>query len=262
MMDSIFLDSLQLYGAGTDSNYVMKDFKGLGNPEPRADRSPRSRRHGEYDLTTYYGGRSFTGEMWIQADDTDLEDWDTFWTAYDAFMEAYSYGTPGKTLTFTRKGKSYSEYCEVTVDEGMEPEFLSPQQAICRIPFQVVAADPRIYVTTLQTLTFASAGNADNTGNFNTSPLIRFNGAGTDPGCTNGSLSTENQINIDYTMIGGDEIEVDCLARTVKLNGALRPDIIDMSTSSFWGLRSGVNALTKTGGAVSVEVEWNSARSG
>lgn len=259
-MDSIFLDSLQLYGTGTDSNYVMKDFKGLGNPAPRADRSDRSRRHGVYDLTTYYSSRTFSGELWIRGNDP--EDWTGFWTAYDAVMDALNYGTPGKTLTFTRSGLSYSEYCEVTVNEDMEPVFPSPSQPLATIPFAVVAADPRIYKTTLSTLSFASSGAATNNGNFNTSPKITFNGAGTNPGLSNAALAAENQINILYTMTGGDEIEVDCLARTVKLNGALRPDILISATSSFWGLVSGSNTLTKLGGAVSVDVEWHDARSG
>lgn len=262
MMDSIYVDSLQIWGTGTVSNYVLEGFKGLGNPTPRANRRDRSRRHGVIDLSTYYTSRTWTGTMWIMADASTPEDWDSFWTAYDTFMETLGYGVPGKTLTFTRKGLTYSEYCEITVDVDMEPEFPNPSAPLCKVPLEWVAADPRLYATALQDINFASSGNASNGGNFSSAPLIRFNGAGTNPGIENASLSTENELNILYTMIGGDEIEVDCLARTVKLNGALRPDILDASNSFFFSLRKGTNTLNKLGGAASIDVEWHDARIG
>lgn len=260
MMSSIYIGSTQIYGAGTNARFNLEGFKGLGNPEPRANRPERSRRHGVYDLTTYYSSRAWEGTMWISGATSD--DWSGFWTAYDLFMQATAYGTPTKVLTFTRNGLAYSEYSTVTMEDDMRPEFLAPSQAICRIPFAMVAGDPRLYKTTLSTLSFASSGSATNTGNFNTPPLIRFNGAGTNPGLQNTGLSTENQVNILYTMTGGDVIEVDCMARTVKLNGALRPDLLVSSTSSFWSLIAGAQGLTKLGGAVTVDVEWHDARIG
>lgn len=260
MMDSIFIDSLQIFGTGTSARFNLLDFKGLGNPDPRSNRPERSRRHGLYDLTTFYGGRAWDGNMWISG--ATSTDWSGFWTAYDSFMQSTGYGTPTKVLTFTRKGLAYSEFSTITMEEDMRPEFLAPSQPICKVPFSAMAGDPRLYATTLSTVSFAASGNATNGGNFNTSPLIRFNGAGTNPGLRNNALTTENEINILYTMGGGDVIEVDSLARTVKLNGTLRPDILVSSTSSFWGLVSGVNNLTKLGGAVSVDVEWHDGRIG
>lgn len=260
MMEEVALDAIQLYGTGTSANLTLKDFKGLGNPAPRANRNDRARRHGALDLTTYYTSRTWTGEMWIMADGTDPADWANFWTAYDVFMGALDYGVPTKELIFKRKGLAYEEFSSVTIDEEMEPEFPSPGQPICRVPFSLVSADPRLYGLTLNTTTFTTTGTAVNGGNFGTSPLIRFNGAGTNPGLRNDALSTENVVQCTYVMGGGDEIEVDCLARTVKLNGVLRPDILAAGSSFFWGLVAGSNGMTKLGGAASVDVEWHDAR--
>lgn len=151
MMDEVAVDGIQIYGPGTSANLILKDFKGLGNPPPRANRTDRARRHGAIDLTTYYSFRTWTGDMWISADGTDLSDWENFWTAYDIFMGAMDYGVPTKTLLFKRKGLSYEEFTEVTINDEMEPEFPAPSQPICKVPFSMVAADPRIYAATLET---------------------------------------------------------------------------------------------------------------
>lgn len=259
MMSSVYLDSLQVHGTGV-TNYFLKNFKGLGTPSPRVNRKDRARRHGAYDLTTYYGPRIFSGELWVQGDTNS--DWASFWVAWDVLMEELGYGTPTKTLTFTRTGQAYSEFCSVKVEEEVEPTFPNPNVPLCWVPLELVAADPRIYATDISTVNFASSGNAANGGNFNTPPLIVFNGGGTDPGIINNSLSTENELNIDYAMGGGDTIEVDMMARTVKLNGALRPDILVPSTSHFFSLRKGSNSLSKQGGASSIDVFWYDSRIG
>lgn len=260
MIEELYIDDMQLLGAGAAANYItIANFKGLGNPSPRTNRPPRSRRHGAIELSTYYGPRTFSFDIIIDGDTPG--DWVGFWTAFDDLCEIISYGDPdSRKLTFKRAGLSYQEFSYVKVDEDVDPIWPHSGTPICRFPIVCTAVDPRLYVNEVQELNFASTGNVVNGGNFSSPPLIRFNGAGTDPGLRNTTLDTENEINIDYTMIGGDEIEVDCRARTVKLNGVDRPDIFVASTSFFWSLTKGTNALQKLGGAVSIDVEWRDAR--
>lgn len=259
MIDKLFIDDLQI--AGLDGNgdrlpyYSITKFDGLGEPSPRANRPDRSRRHGSYDLTTYFSHREFEIDLWVHS-----EDWDTFWTALDAVKSALAVGSGTQVLTLRRLGWDFTEYAEITLEGGIETRWPHAGTPICQLSFGAVASDPRLYATTLSSINFAATGNASNDGNFNTPPLITFNGAGTNPGLRNDALTTENEINIIYVMTGGDDIEVDCLARTVKLNGTSRPDILDSSSSFFWRLTAGDNSLQKLGGAVSIDIAWHDAR--
>lgn len=258
MLETLAVDSLDLQAPGV-SQYHIRNFTGLGTPPPRSNRPNRSRRHGTYDLTTFYGPRTLSCDLWVTSDpDIGVNDWESFWTAFDALTAALGYGTPTKQLTFRRMGLSYDEFCYVTVEGAIEPEWPWPRHPLCKFPFEVVAKDPRLYQSTLQTHTSASGGVVNNAGNFNTSPLIRFIGPGTNPSITNSTLSTENIIDITYTMGGGDEIEIDTMARTVKLNGTSTPEILEPD-SHFWGLVAGNNTISASG-TTSIELEWYNAR--
>lgn len=254
MIDELAIDSLDILGS---DYYNLVGFKGLGTASSRADRPTRARRHGAIDITTYYDPRTFEIDLWVLG--LDGSDWTGFWTALDALKGALALGSTHQVLSWRRQGKTYGEYSVVSVEGDIDPRFPSSAVPACEVNLTLIAADPRMYGEIVGYHSFASTQAVINGGNFNTFPSITFNGAGTDPGLRNNTLTTENEINIDYTMIGGDIIIVDCLARTVKLNGTLRPDLLVPSTSHFWGLASGTNNVEKLGGAVTVEISWNDA---
>lgn len=260
MITELWLDSLQLMGTGASLNYWVNGFTGLGTPQPRVERPDRSRRHGAIEMTTYYGPRTFSFDIWILGDDNS--DWANFWTAHDDLNEAMALGSGSQVLSFKRSGLDYLESAYVRSNQEATPEWPHAGTPVCVLKgVEMTAADPRLYATDLQTVNITGTDDAVNGGNFNTPPLIRFNGPGTNPGASNDTLSTENEININYTLSGGDIVEVDCMARTVKLNGTSRPDILDSATSSFWRMARGINTITNIGGlAASIDVEWNDAR--
>ena len=235
-------------------NVALSRFEGLGTPPPRDDRPDRARRHGAIELTTYYHPRVWDIEGYVKG--TSPSD---AWDVFDNLKEQLALSGLTHYLKFKRLGRSFFERANVSAASEVTPTLRMVGNVI---PWGVtlVSADPRIYVDTPQTLSFASAGTATNTGNFSTPPTITFHGGGTNPGIHNAALSAENDIVCDYVMVGGDEIVVDVGTRNVTLNGVSRPDIIDMAQTDFWSLTKGANALSKLGGAVSIDVDWRSAR--
>lgn len=254
MIADAYIDDVHVHDLSVTGKCALSRFGGLGTPPPRDDRPNRARRHGAIELTTYYQPRVFDIAGYVREVSSSAA-WDTF----DDIGEAIALNGLTHVLKFKRLGKSYFERCEVSVGAVLEPALRSMGDVI---PWSVVlvAADPRLYVDTASTLSFASSGTATNSGNFSTPPVITFHGAGTNPGLRNNALAAENEIRMAYTMVGGDTIVVDVKQRSVKLNGAERPDIVNMAATDFWSLVAGANGLTKLGGAVTIDVDWRSAR--
>lgn len=254
MIAEAYIGSLNIHDLSVTGTVALSRFGGLGTPDPREDRPDRARRHGGIELTTYYHPRVWDIEGYIRGPNENA-----LWDTLDTLKEALALNGLTHTLKWKRMGKSYLERATVVVGSTIDPVLHVSGQTM---PFAMtlVSADPRLYVDTAETITFAGAGTATNSGNFSTPPTITFQGGGTNPGLRNNALAAENQINMSYTMLSGDTIVVDVGARTVKLNGIDRPDILNMATTDFWSLTTGANSLTKLGGAVSVTVDWRSAR--
>jgi hypothetical protein len=249
----------QIHGGDDFSLVQPGGAKGIGGtPEPRVDHIDRPRTHGVYDLTSYYGARIISLSGICVGDDVgDALD------NLDDLKEHLALDGTNPRLWFKRTGRAYYEFCDVVACAALEADFDLPTRVI---PWSIdlCAEDPRFYESgdgnDFETATFAATATVTGGGNFNTPPVIRINGAGTNGGVENTSLSSENILQLDAVLIGGDVVEIDCANKTVKKNGVLRPDLLDMSVSSFWKLKRGSNALAKVGGAVSIEIDWFPAR--
>lgn len=255
MITEAWIDATRLHGDPPQSFPIaLSSLDGLGSPSPRDNRPERSRRHGVIDLTTYYSGRvlNLRGKA---SGPTQL----ALWTTVDDLKRQFALNGLTHVFKVKRAGLSFLERCVVSVSSPLEVEMRVVGE-IVTWSVVVTAADPRLYVDTPSSISFAASGNASNGGNFNTYPVVTFHGGGTNPGLRNNELSADNVIQMAYVMGGSDTIVVDMAAHTVKLNGADRPDILDVAASAFWGLVSGSNSLTKVGGAVSVDVAWRDAR--
>lgn len=256
MITEVHVDDLQIHAAPVPlANYAVSRLGGLGSPAPRRDLPTRARQHGAYGLTTYYDPRILPLEGKVSAA-TDA----AFWPLVDALKQKLALVGSTHVLKFRRSGLAYLERATIIVDGELDLDY-DKYNPYAEYAVQLAAPDPRLYGDTLNTISFASSGTAANAGNFNTPARITFHGAGTNPGLRNNALSTQNEIRLAYTMVGGDTIVVDTGDMTCTLNGADRPDLIDMNNPSyFWKLVAGSNSLTKLGGAVTIDVEWRDAR--
>jgi len=257
MITEAHIDDLQIHsivgGVGTGS-FALTRFVGLGTSSPRSNRPPRGRRHGLYEKTTYYDGRALSLEGIVAEDD-----WDDFWANVDELKQKLALSGVVHELRWKRQGESVANVVEVSVAGEMEIDIPGGRtRPRTKWAVDLIAADPRIYRDDLEDQTFASTATVTNDGNFSTPPVITFHTPGVNPGLRNNSLTTENEINLDYGG-GGTSLVVDMLEREITLDGTSRPDLLSLSDSSFWSLVSGANSLQKIGGATSITVEWRAA---
>lgn len=223
-------------------------------PDAREDRIDRARGHGQYDFTSYYGPRIVEMEGIVKGDSiSDLGD------KLDALAEAMSLDGVDKFLRVKRFDRTFWEELTITTGTGLDAPFEVPTTVV---PWsaQFVASDPRWYENPVTTLSFASSGVAHNTGSFNTPPVIRIYGPGTNGGVQNTALSTQNTIQLSAVLIMGDVVEIDMLTREIKLNGTRNMGLLDASASFFWKLGVGDSTLSKVGGADHIEVDYRPAR--
>jgi len=251
-----YIDDLKIHDVTGALPYkiALADFTGLNAPTPRSDRPSKARRHGQYELTSYYDGRAISLEGRVM--DTDMA---AFWVTVDDIKERFSLNGINHVLKWRRTGSTILHECGVSVSSDLvidiRPGFIRP---FATWNVDLIAADPRVYDTIIQTQTFATTANVTNGGNFSTPLIIAFNAPGTNPGLRNDALSVENEINLVYGG-GGTVIVIDTAAREIKLDGTSRPDLINVLTTNFWSLAAGVNHLTKIGGAASVTLNWQDA---
>lgn len=257
MIIEAYIDGTQIHdisGAAAVGSYALTSFNGLGTPTPRTNRPARARRHGLYELTTYYDGRAITLEGRVKE-----SAFAAFWAAVDELKQQFALNGLVHVLKWKRQGEEFLFRSSVSVANELEMNIVggrtTPQM---NWSVDLIAYDPRIYKDLLEDFTFSSTANVTNDGNFNTMPVITFNSPGTNPGLRNDALSAENEINFDYGG-GGSALVVDMLRREVHLDGASRPDLIDLPNTSFWSLVTGTNHLTKIGGASSIKIEWRAA---
>lgn len=257
MITAAYINDVQIHnvsGAAAIGSYALTSFSGLGTPTPRTNRPPRSRRHGLYELTTYYDGRAIALEGRVTA-----SAFAGFWTAVDALKKAFALSGLVHTLKWKRQGESFLFRSAVSVANELEIEIVGGRTTPrAHWAVDLIAYDPRMYKDLLEDFTFASTASVTNDGNFNTPPIITFNSPGANPGLRNDELSSEDEINFDYAG-GGTALRVDMFTREITLDGTARPDLLSLSDSSFWSLVSGSNHLTKIGGATSIKVEWRAA---
>lgn len=131
----------------------------------------------------------------------------------------------------------------------------------------MVAADPRIYGSTLTSVSVDAAGDPSagrtysktydfgygiglsvgqalitNNGNGESPPVIRIYGPGVNP--TLYSATTDESIVLTYTLGAGDYLELDLSARTVRLNGDTnRYGAINFPSTSWWLLQPDQNDI-------------------
>lgn len=255
MFDSVHIDDLLI-------NRVTK-LAGLGSPAPRTDVTLLAARHGAIDRTAYYSNRVIDLEGFIVGPDAA-----SAWAQFDVLKGALRLGTT-HTLKFRRTGMAMDEQVGVVVSAPVDDTVVPNYPGLVKWGVTLSAADPRIYSAVLSSASYdptaaLSGGGAGiplafplafsataselevvNGGNTPTPPVLTVQGPVVNPILDNNV--TDESIPLLYALGVSDSIEVDVAARTVRLNGALRYDLLDAPNTEWWELEPGTNGLRLRG---------------
>lgn len=258
MIEELWFDDLQVMHPDSIvfNGYHVNGFSGLGSPPPRSNRPTRGRRHGSFELTSFYDPRVFNATVWIFGELNGRWDWPTYWTKHQALLDAVSLSSFTRKIQFRRTGNPFGlEEAYVTPEGDFEAEYPHGGTPAAHVDLTLVAADPRIYAAQVQSHTGSGTFSIINGGMFNSPPFITLTGVSSAV-LTNNSLSTENKLYIKNA--GGGTVVINVRDRTVTLNGVPAPQIYDAEKSFFWALTSGINNISVSGATATFE--WQDAR--
>lgn len=280
VIESAWLDNLQIHRTA----YYGVPRMTLGSPSPRGVMEPRPSAHGATDSTAFYGPRSIELVGTIQAPDMA-----GFWPLVDELLGRLALGSE-HTFRFRRLGESFDLQAVVRVDSDVDLPVGDVPKPFARWGVSLLAPDPRLYASTVTSGSYDPTDAGDGGLAFPlVFPLVFGVGAGA------GALSLENEGNIaapaeivvtgpvtnpiidndtagmsiytrDCALASGDTLVFDTRAATLRLNGTtLRPDLIDVTRTTWWSVRPGVNVLRLRGlgmasGQTQMAVSFRSAR--
>lgn len=192
-----------------DGTFELHGAPGLlwGSPGMGVGVSALSNDHGGYAGLPLYGPREFSlvGEIAVAA----LAD---LWDAIDLLFEAFNLAdTSLKTLTLNTSGWAATRQVDARLAGDIrivEPSDKNGHLARRRqFMVPMIAPDPRIYSTTLQTVTVDASEALTNAGNFPTPFRVRFNGSQTNPKVDGPGGGTTNRIRYGAVVTSGHWVE-------------------------------------------------------
>lgn len=263
MIESMYLDSLQLLPHSDSNPHGVTSVDGLGSPSPRQDVHPRSRAHGSTDYTAYYSSRvislsGFTYGATMSAANT----------SFDLLKAAMALGSD-HTLKMLRIGQTDDETMVVRVASELAGIFAGASNVV-KWSVDLLAADPRIYGLTTRTdvydptsspgsglmlplvfpLEFVGSSSSHltltNQGNFNTPPVFTIEGPIVNPILDNDTTG-KSFYTSGLTMSAGDSIVVDMASRLLTVGGVNRLDYVDAALSYWFELQPGINLIRLRG---------------
>ena len=261
-----------LMGQGT--TYVVEDFAMWIAPEIRAGELNRAQQHGMYPGTDWLGARMVSAVVNITPSTQTAE-----MAAMQALTGAWQPPTGGTTVPLVWQVGDGVKYRLNGKPRLASPSFEYWMPSECRF----IATDPRIYAntessatTSLSTasggLTFAATApfvfgtsgtgstmTCTNSGNFSAPWVATFTGPLVAPTLTH--VSSGKVLAFTGTIASGETLVVDSAAKTVLLNGTASRYSWLLSTSRWFDLDPGSNAVNFGGasGAGSVSIAWRSA---
>lgn len=250
-----------LHSVTPGSKVVASRAEGLqGTPPIRNLITPRGQVSGAFIRSRYSDERTIQLELEI-IDSTIEAAFDQFDTIAAALNGAIA---TDRTLKWTRDAAGQQLQSTVRLSE-MQPLTLTDGAPWIKVLVVFKAGDPRVYDQVQTTGTGAalaapaggktytysytrgynpSSGGTvsfNNTGSVPTPPVLRFYGFCTSPQAV---LTDDQRIVLDGTIAAGDYLEVDCAARTVKLNGTTsRLNLLNPTSTTFFDLPVGSGQL-------------------
>jgi hypothetical protein len=224
----------------TDVDYVgmLTDISGFDAPDLRESADDLVQQDGGIHGDFFYGRRPVTLSGMIlnpaSADDRNRK--------MTRMMRACRALRSDATISWVLSG-GYEQYIRVRLQNG--PRFQGNWQKEFMVG--MVAADPRIYSTTLNSTFVPLGGSATLTNNGNAwmYPNIAIYGPVTNPTLRN--FTTGESINIIYTLVAGQFLALDVANHTVLLNGTTSLySSVDLASTSWWALAPGANDIRST----------------
>lgn len=257
---------------GTNSKLLHPDgIVGLGMPAPRTEHYDAANQHGADDHTRFHGGRflTLTGVSWGDSSKT-------VWEAFDDVKGSLALGNPilqRNILRFRLTGRDADETIVARVATPMDEQVIAPDHIKWSVT--LFAEDPRIYTNVIRSygyyptaaplpggltfpltfpLVFSASGTAGTVevsagGNWSTPPFMGVQGPVVNPIVEN--VTTGESLRFVANLGSSDALVLVSNAKLVALNGALRPDLLDAATSSWWELRPGTNVVRLSGSGMS-----------
>lgn len=245
---------------------------------PRRVEFDRAQRDGTIDRSKFYGSQIIDLAGYVSApSDVATDD------AYDALCaklalsersSSSSSPTPEHVFRFRRLGRLEDE--EIAFKVGGGPE--APQEGwgrMVRYAVTLVGPDPRVYSAALKSASYdptsaqASGGVAMplvmplvftsttpgelvayNAGTRKTPPLLTVIGPVSNFAIDN--ATTQESLVFGASLGSSDQLDIDVDARSVKLNGAERKDLLDGSQSTWFELEPGENDLQLRGSGMAI----------
>jgi hypothetical protein len=265
MISSITLSTatgdVTLHSTASGSNAVVTRAEGLQGVAPvRNLITQRSQASGGLVRSRFSDTRTITleGEVLGSSIEGAFDNFDTIASAiYD------SIGTE-RTLKWTRDASGQQLQAGVRLQD-FQPLTLTDGSAWIKYQATFTCPDPRVYSQTLTTgtgnaLAAAAGGKTytyeytrgynpssggdvayNNSGSVPTPPIIRIYGYCTSPQVI---FSDETRLIFSGEVADGDYLEIDCAARTVKLNGnTSRLNLLDAVNSTFFALPVGTSTV-------------------
>ena len=265
MISSITLSTssgnVTLHSTASGSTAVVSRAEGLqGTPPIRNLITPRSQASGGFVRTKFTDHRTITleGEVLGTSVENAFDNFDTLAAAmYDSVNTE-------RTLKWRRDSAGQQLQAGVRLSD-FQPLTLTDGAAWIKYQATFVAPDPRVYDQTATTGTGAALATAaggktynytytrgynpssggtcsyTNSGSVPTPPVIRIYGYCTSPQVI---LTDDTRLVFTGEIADGDYLEIDCGARTVKLNGTTsRLNLLDTVNSTFFALPTGSGSV-------------------
>lgn len=251
--------SIAVFNDETSPDYVgFARWTGLDSPEVRESAYDLVQADGGVHNDFYLGRRPIVGSIEVLGSSTT--DRNTKLTRLIAASNAFR---GDAELKWTPTG-GVEQFVFVRRQQPLRIEGNTLKS--CSLP--LVAADPRIYGTTLQSSNVEPAGTASgglvfdmdfdlsfgdtpalasllvsNAGTYETPPEIVITGPITNPVVTN--VTAGKALNFTYTLGAGETLTIDTYNRTIILNGTTnRFSALDIADSDWWFLLPGTNNIT------------------
>lgn len=281
-LDLAYIDDLKIHDVADLATipYALRSARRLTEPR-RVVRELQSR-HGARDDSRYYGGQTIDLAGYVDSPlgAAATED------AYDLLRATVA--LPGEhVFRFRRKGRTEEERIVFKQASGFDAPSEGDRETILWAG-SIYSGDPRVYGAALKGASYdptaaLSGGGVDvpldfplvftettdaqltvtNAGQFLTPPIFTITGPVANPIID--LLETGESITLAGTLGSSDVLVVDVAARTVRLNGASRLDMIVAADTTWFELVRGTNRLRLRGTGMSgattrLEVAFRDAR--
>lgn len=230
---AVFNDSTSAHYAGI---LIPEECSGLDSAEVRENLADRTELDGAIQGPQYYGRRPIVLTGAIPATSTIVRN-----EMMARIKRASNAMRANATLTWTPDG---GEQLFATIRRQAPLRITGAWLKKFQIP--LVAADARLYATTIQTGTIVPGGagtvTLTNNGDGEAPLTATIFGPIENPTLTN--EATGQSINLTYKLAKGEKLVLDFLARTIKLAGTTNKySALNFATSTWWLIQPGENKI-------------------